>query len=184
MKFSVGIYSYIHITIFKYFSAIFTFDSFVKLSSIMFKLWNLQSTITLSFTLNPISYIFWSIRFNLSSITFLETFLPKAFINDISFFIEEFNNSITMTFILFKLSRINILTRMYLVSPSSFLSFNPSVHVPSSIIKSTLVIPNYCSFLIKNEGNTIFIFFNTEGCRFLSIKICSKFTECYLSKFS
>ena len=104
MEFPIVIVSYIHVSVLKDLGAILALNSLMEISSIMLKLRNFESSITMTFALKPGSNKLGSIRLNLPTISFFESFSPFSLVNYISFFVEELDNPISMTLVLFELT--------------------------------------------------------------------------------
>ena len=66
-----------------------------------------------------------------------------------------------MTLVLLKFSRKDVLSGNHLIAPVCFLSLATLAYHPSSVVEPSFIVPDYGSLVVQDEGDTIFVFFDT-----------------------
>ena len=184
MKFTTSISSGVHISISEYLSPICAFKAIDELTSVMLCFWYLEFSITLFLSLCPRTYVLDTVLFKLLSFSMFETVKPASFVNHIIRLPHKFYHSVAISFVVPKLSRVDIPARHLFVAPSWFFSFSGLIDHPASVVKLALIVPDNGSGVIKSETDTVFVFFDIQSSCPLRLNIDSELFESGLGKSS
>lgn len=133
--------SYIGISIFKDLISLSIFDSADKITRKVLLIRNTDSSISMFPSLQPVTNILDSIRFDLFSDSLFEAIGPFTFIDSVLFSTYKFDDSITITLIFSKTSTVYVFAWYKFITPLVFLPFSNFVKIPPTEIKFTFVVP-------------------------------------------
>ena len=172
----------VHVSVFENFSAWTVLNSSFELTCVVLTLCYFESSVSMFFAMFPLPDILRAIGLNLLSVTLFEPVRPVTFIDHIDRSAQNFDHPVAISFVVLELPRVDILTRLVLVSPADFFPLSRLVDDPPSVVEFTLIVPYYCSLLVQDERDAISVFFYTESGRIGALEVDAEPFESFLGE--
>ncbi len=106
--------------------------------------------------LQPFTYVLLVIAFYLFTDSVLLVVLPLSLIDHAFSITQVLHYSVSISFVLVEISRIDVLSRAVIKPPTFFHSISRA----TSIIKSALIVPGDCSCGVHHKGYTVSVSFD------------------------